>query len=69
MGSNRDTFIHLFAGKCDDTMGTVATCLQKVVKTRLQFSSFNYISGSLPPPTAQQQGSTTCPIVPQNHHR
>ncbi|XP_063885950.1 solute carrier family 25 member 36-A-like isoform X1 [Scylla paramamosain] len=55
--------------RCGGTMGAVATCPLEVVKTRLQSSSFNYMSGSLPPPAAQQRGSTTCPTVPQHHHR
>lgn len=50
-------------------MGAVATCPLEVVKTRLQSSSFNYMSGTLPPPAAQQRGSTTCPTMPQHHHR
>ncbi|MPC43480.1 hypothetical protein E2C01_037129 [Portunus trituberculatus] len=35
---------------------------------RLQLVTFNYISGSLPSPTALQWGSTTCPVVPAHHH-
>ncbi|MPC17542.1 Solute carrier family 25 member 36-A [Portunus trituberculatus] len=62
--SNRKDIID----RCGGTMGAVATCPLEVVKTRLQSSSFTYMSGSLPPPAAQQRGSTTCPTVPQHHH-
>lgn len=59
----------LFCDRCGGTMGAVATCPLEVVKTRLQSSSFGYMSGALPPPAVQQQGSTTCPTIPQHHHR
>ncbi|KAK3869440.1 hypothetical protein Pcinc_025241 [Petrolisthes cinctipes] len=64
MSLNRDTLIHLFAGGCGGTMGAVATCPLEVVKTRLQSSSFSYMSGSLPPPAAQPRPPTTCSTLP-----
>ncbi|KAK8730280.1 hypothetical protein OTU49_008191 [Cherax quadricarinatus] len=67
MNLNRDTLIHLFAGGCGGTMGAVATCPLEVVKTRLQSSSYGYMSGALPPPAARQGGSTTCPTLPHQH--
>ncbi|XP_071527169.1 solute carrier family 25 member 36-A isoform X1 [Panulirus ornatus] len=67
MNLNRDTLIHLFAGGCGGTMGAVVTCPLEVVKTRLQSSSYGYMCGTLPPPAAQQGGSTTCPTMPQHH--
>ncbi|ROT75599.1 Solute carrier family 25 member 36 [Penaeus vannamei] len=68
MSLNRDTFIHLFAGGCGGTMGAVVTCPLEVVKTRLQSSTFG-IMHNLPPPAAQQRGSTTCTTLPPIHSR
>ncbi|XP_037790460.1 solute carrier family 25 member 36-like [Penaeus monodon] len=68
MSLNRDTLIHLFAGGCGGTMGAVVTCPLEVVKTRLQSSTFGIMS-NLPPPAAQQRGSTTCTTLPPIHSR
>ncbi|KAG7172749.1 Mitochondrial carrier protein Rim2-like 2 [Homarus americanus] len=54
---------------CGGTMGAVVTCPLEVVKTRLQSSTYGYMSGSLPPPAARQGGSTTCPTMPHLKHR
>lgn len=59
--------LHFSRDRCGGTMGAVVTCPLEVVKTRLQSSSYGYMGNALPPPAAQQGGSTTCPTVPQRH--
>lgn len=70
IGMCNDMLWHCGCGRCGGTMGAVATCPLEVVKTRLQSSSFSYMSGNLPPPAAQPRPPTTCSTLPRPpyHH-